>query len=48
MAGQLRSYWSAEGVIIEGDVNGDRKADFSLLVSDRDHSIVFTSADFQL
>jgi len=30
VAGQLRSYLSADGTIIEGDVNGDGKADFNI------------------
>ena len=34
--------------IIEGDVNGDRKADFSIAISDPDHSIAFSADDFIL
>lgn len=47
-AGQLRSYWTAIGHIIEGDVNGDKKADFSIAIVDTDHSIAFSGADFIL
>lgn len=48
VAGQLRSYWSANGQIIEGDVNGDSKADFSIEIYDPDHSISITGLDFTL
>ena len=47
-AGQLRSYWTVAGQMIEGDVNGDGKADFSIFVDDIDHSITFTKDDFIL
>jgi serralysin len=47
-AGELRSYLSASGVIIEGDVNGDAKADFSVELIDPLHHITLTSADFFL
>lgn len=46
--GQLRSYWTAIGHIIEGDVNGDKKADFSIAIIDTDHSIAFDGSDFIL
>jgi Ca2+-binding RTX toxin-like protein len=42
-AGQLRSYITATGVIIEGDVNGDKKADFSIELIDPTHAITLTS-----
>lgn len=48
VAGELRSYWIATGHMIEGDVNGDGKADFSIELYDPDHSIVLTTADFIL
>jgi hypothetical protein len=48
VAGQLRSYLSADGTIIEGDVNGDGKADFSLELRDPNHAIVLTSSDFNI
>ena len=48
VAGELRAYWTANGQIIEGDVNGDKKADFSIEIVDPDHSIVLTSTDFNL
>jgi hypothetical protein len=49
VAGQLRSYWTATGQIIEADVNGDKKADFSIELYDPDHNIVLTqAADFIL
>jgi hypothetical protein len=44
----LRSYWSADGHIFEGDVNGDGKADFSFEIIDPTHAIVLTGADFFL
>ena len=44
--GQLRAYWTATGQIIEGDVNGDGKADFSIALQDPLHQITLTSADF--
>lgn len=46
VAGQLRSYLTAEGHVIEGDVNGDIKADFSIAVGG--FAATFTSADFFL
>ncbi len=38
----------AGGWIIEGNVNGDTNADFSILVADADHSIVWDDTDFLL
>ena len=46
--GQLRVYWNATGQIVEGDVNGDKKADFSIEVADPTHSIVLTGDDVLL
>jgi hypothetical protein len=46
--GELRAYWSPTGQIIEGDVNGDAKADFSIELKDPTHAITLTSADFFL
>lgn len=34
VAGELRAVWTATGQIIEGDVNGDKKADFSIFIYD--------------
>ncbi len=34
VAGELRAIWTATGQIIEGDVNGDRKADFSIFIEE--------------
>jgi hypothetical protein len=48
VAGQLRAYWTPNGQIIEGDVNGDRKADFSIELLDPTHSIVLMGTDFDL
>jgi Ca2+-binding RTX toxin-like protein len=45
-AGQLRSYFTATGQIIEGDVNGDGKADFSIELVDPTHALALTTADF--
>lgn len=39
VAGQLRSYWTESGHILEGDVNGDGKADVAVEVSDPTHAI---------
>jgi serralysin len=47
-AGELRSYWNAEGQVIQGDVNGDKIADFSIQISDPTHLIHVTSTDFNL
>jgi Ca2+-binding RTX toxin-like protein len=41
-AGQLRSYWNATGIIIEGDTNGDKKADFAIEIIDSNHAIILT------
>jgi hypothetical protein len=46
--GQLRSYLVSNGHIVEGDTNGDGKADFSILIFDPDHAIQLTSGDFIL
>lgn len=49
VAGQLRSYWTPTGHLIEGDTNGDGKADFSIAItSDPFHSVTLTAADFVL
>jgi serralysin len=48
MVGQLRAVWTASGQLIQADSNGDKVTDFSVLVSDRDYSTQFTSADFLL
>jgi Ca2+-binding RTX toxin-like protein len=47
-AGQLHAFWSAIGQIIEGDVNGDAKADFSIEIKDPAHAITLASTDFVL
>lgn len=47
-AGQLRSLWDADGQIIEGDVNGDGLADFSIALIDPHHQIQLSNADFLL
>jgi hypothetical protein len=38
-AGQLRSYWTKDGWILEGDVNGDKKADMAIAIADANHDI---------
>jgi hypothetical protein len=48
VAGQLRAYSIAGGYIVEGDVNGNAKADFSIELRDASHTIVLDSADFIL
>ena len=48
VAGQLRSYWTNDGWIFEGDVNGDKRADFAFEVQgDANHAIVW-DADLHL
>jgi len=47
-AGQLHAFQSALGQIVEGDVNGDKKADFSIEIADPTHAITLTSASFNL
>jgi Ca2+-binding RTX toxin-like protein len=47
-SGQLHAFWSAIGQIIEGDVNGDAKADFSIEIKDPTHAITLASTDFNL
>jgi Ca2+-binding RTX toxin-like protein len=47
-AGELHAFWSAIGQIIEGDVNGDAKADFSIEIKDPTHTITLASTDFLL
>jgi Ca2+-binding RTX toxin-like protein len=44
--GALRASWTTTGQIIEGDVNGDAKADFSIALNDPSHLITLTSTDF--
>ena len=46
--GQLRAVLTSDGQIVEGDVNGDGKADFSILLLDPAHSYTLTQADFVL
>lgn len=44
--GELRSIWTATGFVVEGDVNGDGKADFAIDIVDPTHAITLTAADF--
>ena len=46
--GELRGYCTANGQIIEGDVNGDGKADFSIELVDPSHAISLDTSDFLL
>jgi Ca2+-binding RTX toxin-like protein len=46
--GELHAYWTATGQIVEGDVNGDAKADFSIALSEPLHAITLASTDFIL
>jgi Ca2+-binding RTX toxin-like protein len=46
--GELHAYWTLTGQIVEGDVNGDKKADFSIELQDPLHHILLTSTDFFL
>jgi Ca2+-binding RTX toxin-like protein len=42
-AGELRSIWTATGYLIEGDVNGDAKADFQIEIINSAHSLTFNT-----
>jgi hypothetical protein len=44
----LHAFWTAIGQIVEGDVNGDKKPDFSIAIQDPTHAITLTSASFVL
>jgi Ca2+-binding RTX toxin-like protein len=48
VAGELRTVWNADGYMLEGDVNGDGKADFSIQIYNPAHTLAMTSADFIL
>jgi Ca2+-binding RTX toxin-like protein len=48
VAGQLRVYTFADGQIVEGDVNGDAKADFSIEVAMTAFTTTLTDTDFIL
>ena len=48
VAGQLRSVWTADSQIVQGDVNGDGKADFSIRLYDENHVITLSAGDFLL
>jgi RTX calcium-binding nonapeptide repeat (4 copies) len=45
-ASELRVRWTATGQIIEGDVNGDNVADFSIFVADGGNHQEFTGDEF--
>ncbi|MFO1034956.1 MAG: hypothetical protein U1E15_13110 [Hyphomicrobiales bacterium] len=47
-AGELRSYWTAAGTMLEGDINGDGKADFSIFFVDINHALTFHLNDDDL
>jgi Ca2+-binding RTX toxin-like protein len=47
-SGELRVVFTGAGELVQGDVNGDRAADFSFLVRDVTHSIGFSVDDFLL
>jgi Ca2+-binding RTX toxin-like protein len=48
VAGELRSVWTAEGQLVQGDVNGDGKADFAIRLYDPAHAITLSAGDFLL
>jgi hypothetical protein len=39
---------NASGAVVQGDVNGDGKADFAIDVEDPNHLITWGSTDFNL
>lgn len=45
-AGQLRVYQVADGLLVEGEITGDKKADFSILVKDATHTLTLAATDF--
>jgi Ca2+-binding RTX toxin-like protein len=47
-AATLRIYQTATGFMVEGEVNGDGKADFSIAVNDAEHETVWSFGDFVL
>jgi hypothetical protein len=48
LAGELRAYWTAVGQVIEGDVDGNKIADFGIELVNFSHSAVLTGSDFFL
>ena len=44
-AGELRAVWYAIGQVIEGDINGDRVADFSIAIIDVGHTIELSNVN---
>lgn len=46
--GQVRAYWTGTGQIVELDVDGDKKADFSIELVDVNHNNTLASSDFFL
>ena len=46
VVGELRTYFTTNGHLVEGDTNGDAIADFSIEVLDVDHTIVWDTSDF--
>lgn len=45
-AKQVRALSTADGWLLQVDLNGDRRADMSISVSDPDHSIIWGNGDF--
>ena len=46
-AGDLRAVWSgSNSTVVQGDTNGDKKADFAIEIFDNLHTTVITGADF--
>ncbi|MSR15150.1 MAG: calcium-binding protein [Gammaproteobacteria bacterium] len=45
VAGQLHTYYTVTGHVLEGDVNGDGKADFAIDILDRTHALSFSATD---
>jgi Ca2+-binding RTX toxin-like protein len=46
--GQLHAFFSAIGQLVEGDVNGDAKPDFSIQIKDPTYAITLAGTDFNL
>jgi hypothetical protein len=44
----LHAFWTAISQVVQGDVNGDKKPDFSIEIADPTHAITLTDTSFVL